>query len=43
MTSFVAGTHELVAELVTTPDLEIYEVSPETDFAHRADDVNVQV
>jgi hypothetical protein len=43
MTSFVAGTHELVAELVTTPDLEIYEVSPKTDFAHRADDVNVQV
>jgi hypothetical protein len=38
-TTCVAGSKALVAELVAS-ELEAFEVSPETGFAHRGDDVN---
>jgi hypothetical protein len=38
-TTFVAGSKALVAELLAG-ELEAFEVSPETGFAHRGDDVN---
>jgi hypothetical protein len=34
-TTWIAGTGALVAELVASPALEAYAVSPETDFGHR--------
>jgi hypothetical protein len=37
--TYVAGSKALVAELVAS-ELEAFEVSPETGFAHRGDDVN---
>jgi hypothetical protein len=38
-TTYVAGSKKLVADLVAS-GLEAFEVSPETGFAHRGDDVN---
>ena len=38
-TTYVAGSSALVRDLVAS-DLEVEEVAPETDFAHRGDDVN---
>ena len=39
-TSFIAGTPELVADLLEEPSLETFEVAPDTGFDHRRDDVN---
>jgi len=38
-TTFVAGSPALVAELLAS-ELEAFDVSPETGFAHRGDDVD---
>jgi hypothetical protein len=38
-TTYVGGSAALVADLVAS-SLEVHEVSPETDFAHRGDDIN---
>jgi hypothetical protein len=41
-TTYVAGSAALVRDLIAS-GLEVHEVSPETDFAHRGDDVNPTV
>jgi hypothetical protein len=39
-TSFIAGRRHLAADLLAEPSLQTFEVSPDTGFDQRADDIN---